>query len=372
MWMGMIVIVIQACRQEAGMAPKAKKQAPTVEVTTIQEKKPARQVTLPGELKPWNKVNVLPRVRGYVGQVYVDRGSFVKKGQVLATLEAPEIEAELKNAEARHAMARARLIEQKARLRASKLTYERMLAASRTEGALSANEIDEAYSKMIVDSAASASSAMALEAERALLASHQQLVSYLTIKAPFDGIITERNISPGTLVGSTDGPEAPLFVLEDNSKLRLTVAIPENLANSISKKCMATFNVTANPGQEFHAHFARSANNLQESNRSMLIEFDVDNRPGELRSGMYAEVKLPVERPLPTLFVPQASLVHTSEGVYVIRIGRNQMAEWVNVTKGGEVDTLVEIFGNVHKSETIALIGNPEIRNGQKVTRAFN
>ena len=372
LWISMIVTMIQSCSQEAGVKQPVKTQAPTIEAISIQEKQLSKQVTLPGELKPWNKVNILARVRGYVGQAYVDRGSFVKKGQVLVTLEAPEIEAELSNAKARYTAAQARAMEQEARLTASKLTYKRLVAASQTEGAISANEIDGAYSKMMADSAATVSSAKALEAEKALLASHQQLVNYLTIKAPFDGTITERNVSPGALVGPTDNPEFPLFVLEDKARLRLTVAIPENLANSISKEHKATFTVTANPGQEFYAQYARSANSLQESNRSMLTEFDVDNRSGELKSGMYAEVNLSFERPVPTLFVPQASLVYTSEGVYVIRIGENQRAEWVNVKKGNQIDTLVEIFGNIHKDETIALTGNPEIRNGQKVTRAFN
>lgn len=371
-WAGVIILALQSCSEGTSMNQTVKIQTSAVEITNIKEIKPSRSVMLPGELKPWDKVNILARVKGYVGQVNVDRGSFVKKGQILITLEAPELEAELSNAEARYAAAQARVIEQEARFKASKLTYKRMLIAGRTPGALSANEIDMAYSKMMVDSAAGVSSVGALEAERSLLVSQRQLVKYLTIRAPFDGIITERNVSPGALVGPTDNPEQPLFVLEDKSRLRLTVAVPENMANSISKEGEVSFSVTASPGREFRARYARSAHSLRESSRSMLTEFDVDNRSGELKSGMYAEVELLVERPAPTLFVPQASLVHTSKGVYVIRIGASQRAEWVNVKKGNQVDTLVEIFGNVHKNETIALIGNPEIRDGQKVLPAFH
>ena len=110
LWISMIVTMIQSCSQEAGVKQPVKTQAPTIEAISIQEKQLSKQVTLPGELKPWNKVNILARVRGYVGQAYVDRGSFVKKGQVLVTLEAPEIEAELSNAKARYTAAEHQLV----------------------------------------------------------------------------------------------------------------------------------------------------------------------------------------------------------------------------------------------------------------------
>ncbi len=124
------------------------------------------------------------------------------------------------------ASADATLIEQRAKQKASRLTYERIVQTSRTAGAVSANELDVAYSRMQADSALAVAAASNLQAARAQYASQHQLVEYLTVRAPFDGVITERNVSPGELVGP-EGGTRPMFVLEDRSRLRLTVAIPE-------------------------------------------------------------------------------------------------------------------------------------------------
>ncbi|UXX78476.1 efflux RND transporter periplasmic adaptor subunit [Reichenbachiella carrageenanivorans] len=364
-----IAVLIQSCSHGAKSNESPKTLVPEVEITNVQEKTPSRQVVLPGELKPWNKVDILARVRGYVGGIHVDRGSMVKKGQVLTVLEAPEVVAELGNAQAQYETAKAGVIEQEARLRSSKLTYNRLMVTSKTPGAVSANEIDMAYARMMVDSAATVSREGLLEAARAKLVSQRQLVKYLTVRAPFNGIITARNVSPGTLVGSGGNQGLPMFVLEDRSRLRLTVAIPERMTNAIPKDSEVSFVVAANPGDSFVGHYARSANSLEEMNRSMLTEFDVDNKSGELKSGMYAEVTLPLVRNEATLFVPASALVHTSEGVYVIKTVGNT-AEWVSVEKGNQIEDLVEVFGAIEAKQNILLVGNPEIRNGQRVNIA--
>ncbi|MEQ9440515.1 MAG: efflux RND transporter periplasmic adaptor subunit [Cyclobacteriaceae bacterium] len=364
-WAILLVIASTSCHTEKKQKETTQLQSPrpTVALTKVSSLQPSKQVVLPGELKPWNRVSISAKVRGYVGDVQVDRGTQVKSGQILAVLEAPEIKAALSNAQANVAAAEARLIEQQATLKSSKLTYERTYETSQTAGAVSANELDQAYASMMADSALASSSQGALEAAKAQLISQKQLVSYLTVRAPFDGVIIERNVSPGTLVGTSDSGGSPMFVLEDQSKLRLTVAIPENLANSIPENTEATFTVTADPGRVYQAVYARSANSLQEHNRSMLTEFDVDNRDGRLKAGMYAEATLPVSRNASTLFVPASSVVTSSEGVYVIRKKEN-VADWVRVSKGSALDTLVEVFGALQAGELIVKNADPELRDG--------
>lgn len=355
-------LVIAAACQHKPEAVTETSSIPTVEMTLVKSLQPSLPIVLPGELKPWNKTNIVAKVRGYVGKVSVDRGALVKKGQTLAVLEAPEVVAELNHAKARAASAEASVIEQRAKRQASRLTYKRIVETSKTDGAVSANEMDVAYARMMADSALADAAAQNLQAAQAQLASQTQLVNYLEVRAPFDGTITERNISPGDLVGS-DGAK-PLFILEDRSKLRLTIAVPENLSNSIEDKSVVSFSVQADPLKRYEAKFARSSNTLQESNRSMIAEFDFDNKEGDLKAGMYAEVRLPVQRNKPTLFVPKTSVIHSTEGVFLVKINNNN-AEWVTIQQGNSLDSLVEVFGAIREGEKIVRLANEELRNGQ-------
>lgn len=340
-------------------------EASTVALATVQAMQPSKRVTLPGELKPWNRVNIYAKVKGFVREIPVDRGTFVRKGQLLARLEAPEVLSELSQAQAQLQAQEAALVEQTTRARASRLIYNRILQTAKMEGAVSANELDQAQIKMQADSAMVAVSKGTVQAARSNYQAKSELRQYLTITAPFDGMITERNISPGALVGAGDSGK-PLFVLEDSRTLRLTVAIPENFANQLRSKSNVSFTVNAMPERQFNARLARSAESLVEANRAMMAEFDVNNAAHELKSGMYAEVTLPVERSGRTLFVPTTSVVSSSEKMFVIRVN-NSHAQWVSVQKGNVVDSLVEVFGELKQGEPIVKVATEEIRDGQTV-----
>lgn len=340
-------------------------EASTVALATVQAMQPSKRVTLPGELKPWNRVNIYAKVKGFVREIPVDRGTFVRKGQLLARLEAPEVLSELSQAQAQLQAQEAALVEQTTRARASRLIYNRILQTAKMEGAVSANELDQAQIKMQADSAMVAVSKGTVQAARSNYQAKSELRQYLTITAPFDGMITERNISPGALVGAGDSGK-PLFVLEDSRTLRLTVAIPENFANQLRSKSNVSFTVNAMPERLFNARLARSAESLVEANRAMMAEFDVNNAAHELKSGMYAEVTLPIERSGRTLFVPTTSVVSSSEKMFVIRVN-NSHAQWVSVQKGNVVDSLVEVFGELKQGEPIVKVASEEIRDGQTV-----
>lgn len=340
-------------------------EASTIALATVQSMQPSKRVTLPGELKPWNRVSVYAKVKGFVREIPVDRGTFVRKGQLLARLEAPEVLSELSQAQAQLQAQEAALVEQTTRARASRLIYNRLLQTAKMEGAVSANELDQAQAKMQADSAMVAVSKGTVQAARSNYQAKSELRQYLTITAPFDGMITERNISPGALVGAGDSGK-PLFVLEDSRTLRLTVAIPENFANQLRSKSNVSFTVSAMPERLFNARLARSAESLVEANRAMMAEFDVNNAAHELKSGMYAEVTLPVERSGRTLFVPTTSVVNSSEKMFVIRVN-NGHAQWISVQKGNVVDSLVEVFGDLKQGEPIVKVASEEIRDGQTV-----
>jgi RND family efflux transporter MFP subunit len=359
-----IIFVAAACNK-AEEKKEVVVDVPQVQLIHAQSLQPSLDVKLPGELKPWNKAHLFPRVKGYVQSVRSDRGTQVKKGQVLAVLEAPELHSTLNQAKAQLSSAEAALIEQRAKMRASTLTFRRLIETSKTAGAVSANELDMAKARMESDSALSAAGSENLRAAEAHMNSQSQFVQYLTVTAPFDGVITERNISPGDLVGP-DGNAKAMFILEDRSKLRLTIAVPENLANSVRDGSAVTFYVEADPEHLYKAAYGRSSNTLTESNRTMMAEFDYDNTAGDLKAGMYAEVKMPVTRNKASLFVPTTSLIHSTEGVYVVRV-REQIAEWVLVKKGNKLDTLTEVFGPIETDDDLVLKAYDELRNGVKV-----
>jgi membrane fusion protein, multidrug efflux system len=357
-------MLLAACHQEEKQT-QATQDIPMVELTDVRSLQPSLQAVLPGELKPWNKAHLFPKVKGYVGSVLVDRGTVVKKGQVLATLEAPEMIATLNHVRAQVASAEATLIEQRAKQKVSRTSYSRIVETSQTPGAVAANELDVAYSRMLADSALARAAEENLHAAQAQFNAQNQLVNYLSVIAPFDGTITERNVSPGDLAGPETNTK-PIFVLEDRSRLRLTVAVPENMSNSISTSSTVAFTLQADPLRQYSATFARSANTLQETSRSMMVEFDFDNRGGDLKAGMYAEVKLPVLRNKPTLFVPRSAVLHSTEGVFLVRVNNNA-AEWVPVRQGNALDSLVEIFGTVQAGDRIVRRAHDELRNGQPV-----
>jgi RND family efflux transporter, MFP subunit len=340
-------------------------ETPVVEVTSVQRFQPSFEVVLPGELKPWDKTEIYPKVNGYVSAVVSDRGAFVRKGQVLATLEAPELVASLNHAKAQMSSAEATLLERESRHKASKRTYARLLKTSETKGAVSANELEVAYAAMMSDSALLRASRENMLAAKAQMEAQQQLAAYLTIRAPFDGTIIERNVSPGDLVGPETNVK-PMFILEDGSKLRLTVAVPESMSNSIDEGSTVTFSTQAEPMKTYEASFARSSNSLQETNRTMLAEFDFVNKGGELKAGMYAEVRIPLRRNKPSLFVPKTAVLNSTEGVFVLKVVDDR-TQWINVQKGNSLDSLLEVFGPIHEGDQIVKIAHDELRNGLSI-----
>ncbi|WP_234733575.1 efflux RND transporter periplasmic adaptor subunit [Tellurirhabdus bombi] len=362
-----VVAGMVSCTSAVSETKEASKKVtvPAVEVAAVQQLQPRRQAVLPGELKPWNRVSIHAKIKGFVRGVQVDRGTWVRKGQVLAQLDAPEILSELSQAKAQVLAQEAALVEQTSRYRASRLTYQRLLQTSKTEGAVSANEIDQSQARMQADSAMVSVAQGNVQAGRSNLQAKSELAHYLTITAPFDGMIIERNISPGALVGAGDAGK-PLFVLEDSRTLRLTVAIPETFTNQLVEKSGVSFAVSAIPEKQFSARLARDARSLVEENRAMIAEFDVNNASHELKAGMYAEVRLPLERPVRTLFVPTSSVVSSSEKVFVIRVKDNK-AIWVPVEKGVVVDSLVEVFGSLQVGESIVRVASEELRDGQAI-----
>ena len=362
-----LLALLAACGKEDKTEEKiAKLEAFPVELTEVLSLQPQKNILLPGELKPWEKVDIYPKVKGFIKSISVDRGSVVRQGQTLAVLESPETLAELNQAYAQLSAAQSLLEEAKTKFRVSRSVYSRMLQTSKTAGAISANELEQAQARFTTDSSAVITAEQHTNSAKENYTMKKHMVNYLTISAPVNGIIMERNISPGALVGPEMNGQKPMFLLVNSAKLRLTVAVPEVYSGSIQTKNSVIFSVSSFPSRKFKADYARSAQNIDNSIRVMMTEFDVPNTDYFLKAGMYAEVKIPVQRPEPTLFLPTKSVITSSEKVFVIKNNEGH-AQWVEVKKGIVSDTLTEVFGDIKKGDKVVRKASEEIRDGQEI-----
>jgi membrane fusion protein, multidrug efflux system len=341
--------------------------AQVVEVVPVVSRQLERKSHLPGELLPFQQVAIHARVTGQVEAVRVDRGSQVQKGDVLLVLSAPELTAQLAEAQARARAIESQKAEADAKLEAAQSTLSRLGAASATEGAVAGNDLVQA--QKAVDAARALQSALAESARAARAAADavKDLQGYLTITAPFDGTITERNVHPGALVGPTSGPAGgTLLTLEHLARLRLVVAVPEADVAAISMGERVSFTVPAYPGRTFQGDVARLSGAVDTKTRTMAVELDVANSEHVLAAGMYPDVAWVVRRPTPSLLVPPSSIVTTTERSFVVRV-RDGRAEWVNVTRGYPAGALVEVFGALKAGDEVVRRGSDEIRENSAV-----
>ena len=310
---------------------------PAVVVVKVISQKLSKSLRLPGELGAYRNVALFGKVQGFVEKIDVDRGSEVKQGDLLAQLTAPEFEAQR--------------IEAEAKLASNLATYKRLEEAAKTPGVVAGNEVEIA--QKLVD------------ADRARIRVYAQNEAYLKITAPFSGVITERNVHEGSIVGPSSAQ--PLLRIQEIGRLRLVVYVPESAVGGIKIGEKVKFIVPAYPGELFPGTVARLAYALDPKMRTMPVELDVENADHRLTPSMFAEIQWEVTRPAPSLFVPGSAVVTTTERKFVIRIKEGE-TEWVDVRVGQTVGNLAEVFGNLSAGDQIAQRGTDELRAGTRVT----
>jgi len=374
---------------------EAAAQTPSVTVTKVVSQDLNRELRLPGELQAYQDVAIYAKVPGFVEWIGVDRGSNVKAGQLLVRMSAPELAAQRSESaaktrgalsqkiegEARVGSIRAQRLEAEAKLASDEATYKRLKAASATPGVVAGNDVevaeklveaDRARVKLYEENEKAARAQVISLAENAKAVgeaarSVEDIESYLRITAPFDGVVTERNVHKGSLVGPSGGPASTTMLrIRQISKLRLVVAVPETNVGGIAQGDRVNFSVPAFPGQTFIGEVQRISQSLDVRTRTMPVELDVPNSPPHLSPGMYAEVVWPVRRKESSLFVPPSAIATTTERVFVIRI-RNGNTEWVDVKRGVTMGDLIEVFGLLDPGDEVAVRGTDELREGMQV-----
>lgn len=351
-----VITAMSACNASAEKEVKKSEEElkPVAIETFVAEKgKVSGSVQIPGELVAFQQVDLYAKVNCFVQRLHVDVGSEVKKGQLLASMEAPELSAQLSGAGSR-------LEALSATYDASKANYERLLETSKTPGTISPNDLDQALAKQKADYAQ-------LQAAKAAQREISDNKNYLSVRAPFDGIITTRNVSAGAYVGPAGkGSEQPMFTLQEQKKLRLVVAVPETYNQYLRPNSAVEFLIPSMPGTVFKGTLQRLAGALDSRIRSQRVEIDVINTDKKLLPGMVASVSIPLPARDSSLVVPKSAVVNSPENIYVIKVAEGR-AKRISVKKGREMDGKVEIFGELLPGDTLVKAANDEMREGSLI-----
>lgn len=357
----------------------------------------SREIDLPGELQAFRSVPVHAKVQGYVEWIGVDRGSLVKAGEVIMRVSAPELDARcatamakvktetanLKEAEAGLESDLALALEVKAKGEADALNLKRLHQAARVEGAVAPVEIETAEKTVEGDSARRHSMDSKVIASRSIISAHKanvaaaeneltaikQMRSYLNISAPFDGVITERNVHEGSIVGVDPGRDEnkkPLLKVEDTKRLRLVVSVPEDLCSGVTSGATLTFTVPAHLGRVFQGKVSRISYSLERHTRTMPVELDVDNTSQLLQPGMFANVKWKVKRSYKTLFVPRSAIIENMRGKFVARVDSGKIS-LVPVRTGQSMEDSLEVSGPIKEGEQIVFLASDELKDGGSI-----
>ncbi len=342
---------------------------------------PTSALLLPGNIEPLYTAAVYARTEGYIERRNVDIGSKVKAGQVLAVISSPEVDQQLMQARATLAQSeaslqqtRAALAQAKANAELTRLTKERDLPLG-AQHAISQQIVDEAvqaHNARVADVEAAEANITAAQANvnanRANVARLEQLRGFEQVLAPFDGIITARNVERGDLVSTGSAAAGkPLFSIAQNTTLRIQIDVPQSEAVNIQDGQKASIDVKERLGREYAGTVVRSAGSLDSAARTMLTEVQIDNRDGSLLPGMYAQVKFTLAEPHTSLITPTSSLVIDRNGMHVVTIQNGRTIHLAPVVIGKDMGTQVEILSGIRASDTLVASPSDLLHEGQNV-----
>jgi len=350
-------------KQNAASASAPAEQERTVPVVAVVSRSVERTLPLPGDLLAFQDVAIHARVQGFLQSIPVDRGSVVRRGALLARIDAPELKAQLSEADAKVQTAEAQLLEARASLTSERSTFDRLKRASATPGVVAGNDVDVAEQKVEGANARVNAATKNVEAVRQAARSVRDVEAYLQVTAPFDGVVTERAAHVGSLVSPSSGP---IVRMQQVSPLRVVAGIPEAYVAGVRVGQPIEFTVTTFPGETFTGKLARLARALDPKTRTMAVELEINNVAGRLAPGMFAEIRWPARREGPSLLVPRTAVATTTERTFVVRV-RDNTAEWVDVKRGASVQDLVEVFGNLNGGDQVAVRATDELRAGTRV-----
>jgi len=331
---------------------------PTVIVAKPKGSAPGQEVILPANVQAFRDAPIYARTNGYLKRWYADIGTHVKAGQLLAEIETPEVDQQLHQARADVSTAEAN-------------THLSEITSSRYEGLLKSDSV----SQQDVDNAKGdyAAKRAILQSSQANLKRLEELQSFEKIMAPFDGVITARNTDIGQLInsGSSTGPKSELFHIAAPGVLRVYVNVPEVYSRSTKPGLKADLILAEYPGRRFEGTLVRTADAIDQSTRTLLVEIQVNNPTGELLTGSYTEVHLKLPGDISTFTIPVNTLLFRSEGLRVAVV-KDGKANLVPVTLGRDFGSEVEVLTGLNGDEQLIVNPPDSIVSGQQVRIAQN
>jgi membrane fusion protein (multidrug efflux system) len=355
--------------QQSQASPAAGAGSPQqVAVASVEFQKLDTKLKLPAQATPYEAVDVYPKVTGFIETIRVDRGSRVHAGELIIYLSAPELVAQRTQAEAAVHSAEAQLAAAQAKLASDHGTLLHLTAAAKTPGVVAGNDLLVAEQTEAADNAQVEAASNNVLAARDSLRGVTQLESYLQIRAPFDGMVTQRNLHPGALVGPASGHAGvqPIVRIESVNRLRVVVSVPEAYVAGVREGQQVSFRVPAYPERSYHAPVARISHDINQNTRTMQVELDFHNTDAQITPGSFADVEWPIQRPYATLFVPASAVTTDLQRTFVIRV-RQGKTEWVDVKTGVTVNGKTEVFGDLQSGDIVVRNATDSIRAGTSI-----
>jgi RND family efflux transporter MFP subunit len=315
----------------------------TVSVLHAKRGEPVSEITLPGMTQAYSQSPVYARVSGYVRAWYADIGTYVRKGDLLAEIEAPEVDQELNQA-------RAMLSQAQANLQLAKITAERYQDLIKTNS-VAQQEVDQNNQNL-------ASQQANVQAASAAVGRLEQMQAFEKVYSPFDGVITERKTDFGDLINAgNSGVGRELFHISQISTIRVFVNVPEEYSKQVSGGTPASMDLTQLPGRHFSASVTRTSNAIDPVSRTLSVELDVPNPSGDLLPGAYANVHFKLPLRVVPLVLPASSILFQAAGPQIGIVAAGNQVELRNVTLGRDFGDTVEILRGVTPKD--AVIANP-------------
>jgi RND family efflux transporter MFP subunit len=327
---------------------------PTVSVTTPKPGTPDEELLLPGSLQAMADAPIYARTNGYLKRRLVDIGTRVKAGQLLAEIDAPELELQLQQA-------RADLATAEANLRLAQVTADRYRELLKTDS----------VTQQDADNVAGALDARrtAADSARHNVRRLEQLQAFTQINAPIDGVVTVRNTDVGALIdpGASGGAARELFHIASTGRLRVTVNVPERYSRVARPGLAADLTLTEFTARRFTAVLVRTAEAIDVASRTLLVEFEVDNAKGELLPGAFVQVHIKLPKPESTLVLPVNTLIFRGEGVRVAVVGADGAVSLKPVVLGRDFGTEIEVMDGVEPNAKVVVSPPDSLVDRQKV-----
>lgn len=346
--------MLSRVRAESSLKTETRESAvQTVSVTHPAQGARAEELRLPANTEAFIDTPIYSRTNGYLLKWYADIGASVRKGQLLAVVQTPEVDQQVEQAQAQVSTAKAN--EQIAEVTAKR--WQDLLA----KNAVSRQETDQALSDKNARQAT-------LEAAEANLRRLQQMQGFERIYAPFDGIVTVRNVDTGSLIqaGDSNAPHSELFHMASVNRLRVFVPVPEVYTDDVHDGAKVVVTSDALPGAELHGTIARNATAIDTSTRTLRVEVDLDNPGRRLLPGAYTFVHLPIPASSTSLTLPSNALLFRSEG---LRVGvvQNGHVHLQSIRVGHDYGATVEVTGGLNASDAVILNPSDSLAEGQPV-----